>query len=559
MQNVAQYIVRTLRAMGVREMFGYPGQSNLFLLQVGKSEGIRYVQTGDERGAAFAAAGYAESSDAPVVVCVSKGPAVTNLLTSLTSAYQDGVPLLAITGNVAQACRGRNSFQEYDPAPVFMASGAVKDARYVDRPEQVPGALSDLVRIGWSEPCGPVLLDMPYTMMSSELDVQVDSIEIPDRITTLAGAHGSHDVQRAAQHLQEARRPVVIVGRGARRDYECVRAFIAAFDLPAVHTMGGVGVIASSDPRYGGFLRHTGGRDAAYLVQNADVILALGTGLNDRATGAPSSFAPNAVKIHVDLDPRVPGRTVRADIAVNESVLAFLTELTACLPSGVQHREFFDELAAWRQSDLMPVVRQGALKAREIVEAASEALHDAIVIKDAGSHKYWLTKHAPCSHPRHSIASCHFGAMGFGVPAAVGASIAAPHKPVVAVCGDGCILMSLTELRTAVEEGCDNLKIIVFNNGGLGSTRDYERNTGGFDHSISDFGRHVDCAAIAMSFGMQSYSVRRREDLAMLSGQLGQRGLALFDCHLDPVEQFPGVSYTQPLDRMLEARLKPTS
>ena len=557
MQSVAEYIARTLRATGVRVMFGYPGQSNLRLLQACRSSGIRYVQTADERGAAFAAAGYADSSGALAVVCASKGPAATNLLTSLMSAHRDGVPMLAITGNVAQVFRGRNSFQEFDPAPAFMAAGAVKDARYVNRPEHVPEALSTLMRAGWTEPRGPVLLDMPYTMLSSGLDAAAEAMETPGRITTLADAQSRYGVQRTARYLRKARRPVVIVGRGARHDYRQVREFVAAFDLPAVHTMGGTGVIASSDPRYGGFLRHLGSSDAAFLVQNADLVLALGTGLDERATADPSSFAPGAVKIQVDIDPDVSGHSVPVDVAVNESVLAFLAELTLCLPHRTRHREFFDDLDAWRQSEPMPVMDRKALGAREVVDAMSATLRDAIVVKDSGSHKYWLTKHAPCALPRRSIASCHFGSMGFGLPAAVGASIAAPHEPVVTVCGDGCLLMSLAELRTAVQERCDNLKIVVFNNGGLGSTRDFEHRMGVSDDVISDFGGHVDCAGIARSMGMQSHTVRGREDLAMLSERLGRNGLILFDCHLDPAEPMsPGVPYTQPLEGLLGERLK---
>ena len=554
MQNVAEYVARTLGATGVGVMFGYPGQSNLRLLKACRAGGMRYVQTADERSAAFAAAGYAESSGAPAFVCTSKGPAATNLLTSLRSAYLDGVPLLAVTGNVAQVYRGRNSFQEFDPAPLFVAAGAVKEARYVDRPECVPEALSALIRSGWSEPCGPVLLDLPYTMLGSALDAEAGAVEVPGRPSVPASEKSRREIRRAARLIERARRPVLVAGRGARRDYRRVRAFVEAFDLPAVHTMGGTGVIASSDPRYGGFLRHTGSVDAAYLVQHADLVLALGTGLDERATADPSRFAPHAVKIQVDLDPEVLGRSVPVDVAVNESVLAFLNELDLCLPHPVRHREFFGELAAWRRANRKSETLHGALRAHEIVDTVSETLPDAIVVKDSGSHKYWFTKRAPCALPRRSIASCHFGSMGFGLPAAVGASIAAPRDPVVAVCGDGCLLMSLAELRTAVHERCDNLKIVVFNNGGLGSTRDYERHLDASAPFISDFDERADCAAIARSMGVESHSVRRREDLPLLSAQLGRSGLALFDCHLDPAERMsPGVSYTRPLDGMLGA------
>ena len=554
MQSVADYIVRTLRRTHFECVFGYPGQSNLALLHAATREGMRYVQTADERSAAFAAAGYTASSGAPALVCASKGPATTNLLTSLMSARLDGVPMLVITGNVAHTSLGLNSFQEFDPAAAFMAAGAVKGARHVGTPEQIPEALPDLVRTAWTEPFGPTLLDVPYTLSSCKLDAPAESVEIPQRVTMLAHTRSRRDVQRAAQHLLNARRPVLIVGRGARDDYRHVRAFVETMDMPAVHTMGGTGVIDSSDPRYGGFLRHTGSSDAVWLVQTADVVLALGTSLDDRATAERSSFAPNAVKIHVDLDPDALGRTIPADIAVNESVSAFLTELAACMSGRVEHRELFEELAAWRRSKPRSVgERSDPLGAREIIDAASDALHGAIVIKDSGSHKYWVTEHAPCSHPQRSIASCHFGSMGFALPAAVGASIVNPATPVVAVCGDGGLLMSIPEMRTAVQEQCDNLKVIVFNNGGLGSTRDYEHRIGVRGRTISDFGGHVDCATIAAAMGVRSHTISRRADLPVLSARLVESGLALFDCRIDTAEPRspPGVPYTRPLDAML--------
>ena len=208
---------------------------------------------------------------------------------------------------------------------------------------------------------------------------------------------------------------------------------------------------------------------------------------------------------------------------------------------------WLDELDTVKRSSDALLPADGVLKAHEIVAAAAEAMASGVVVKDSGSHKYWVTKLGPCASPDRSLASCHFGAMAFALPAAIGAAIARPDEPIIVTCGDGGLLMALNELHTAVTQRCDNLKIIVFNNSGLGSTRDYEWSTG-VTRALSDFVEPIGFAAIAQALGIASQTIRTRSEVTTMSARLRHPGLMLFDCMIDPLETMrPCVGYSQPL------------
>lgn len=547
MKSAADYVMRTLYANGVRVVFGYPGQGNLRLLHAARDHGMRYVRTADERAAGFAAIGYVSATDRPAVVCVSKGPGITNALTSAMAAMSDGVPVLFISDNVSEELRREHCFQEFDPVCAFQAANAVKAATYCDSACQVPAALDGLFREAWTEPFGPVLLDLSQ----SALEGVVPSAGSLERPPTAINSVAPASVTQAATLLRRSSRPVLIVGTGARRQYQFVRHFTEAYDIPVVHTMGGTGVISTEHPNYAGLLRHNGTRSASYTVSHADLVIALGTGLDERATGNPGTFAARATKVHVDLSgDTLKRRRALTDLQVSGSVGAVLSALQATLASTpLTFSGWRDSVAAYRRSDRPHIRYHGVLSAADIIETLAPALRTSVVVKDSGSHKYWVTKLSPCTEPSRSIASCHFGAMGFALAAAIGASIARPEDQVIAVCGDGGALMSFLDLLTAVREACANLKIIVFNNAGLGSTRDYERRFGRRD--VTGFDEHIDFAKIAASMGVMGERIADRSQLSRLATQVGSGGLRLFDCLIDADEPMsPAVSYRDSIDML---------
>ncbi|MBY0493931.1 MAG: thiamine pyrophosphate-binding protein [Cyanobacteria bacterium] len=548
--TVAARLMRALRDRGVSAVFGYPGQSNIVLLHAARAAGMHYVQSADERSAAFAACGFLLSTLQPVVVCVSKGPGATNLLTSLLSANKDGVPLFVICGNVGESYRHRNSFQEFDPVSAFAAAGAIKAASYCASPNEVMNRLHELFDAAWTAPFGPVLLDLPDNILGAPLELDLVSTTRAPIAREVCEFDGSVQVSAAVDLLTEAKRPLIVVGRGGRHDADQIREFCSTRAIPAVHTVGGTGVVSTEDMWYGGLLRHNGHESAASLVQDADLIAALGTGLDERATGRRADFAPGATHIHVDLDAEVLNRQTHADVRLRMSIADFLTTVSARVPRSAGRRGW--QVDRWASPRATQQLREeGPLSAREIVAAASATLRDAIVVKDSGSHKYWMTKYAPCLSPQQSISSCHFGAMGFGLPAAIGAALGSPGRDVVVACGDGCLLMSIADLETVVREGCSNLKIVVFNNGGLGSTRDLERRMRLDEHYVSDCRGYLPLARYAAAFGIESHVISDRNQLQEFSTLLATPGLRLFDCRLDTTEVLsPAVPYSEALSAL---------
>lgn len=560
MQTVAQYVMRALKESGVEVLFGYPGRSNLLLLEAACATGIRYVRMADERSAGFAAIGYIDATGGkPSAACACSGPGTTNLLTPLLSAKVDGLPLLAITGNVADADMRRRGFQEFHPCEAFVAGAAVKAARFATAAAQIPDILQELFCAGWTQPQGPVLLDIPSHLLAAPLPPTpyrlIPPVVNPHSMDEKAQAR----IREVAQLIKESNRPLFLVGRGARADFRLVRFCAARLDVPVVHTMGGCGVVASDDPLYGGLLRHNGDRSAAYLVQHADVVVALGTGMDRHATGDPKYFAPRASIVHVDIDTGVPARAGLATLPVHALVGTFLRALLRLLPDELRHERLRQELAAWQAEPPVGVVEEQSIAAREVVAAVADVMGECVVVKDSGAHKYWVTKYAPCLVPRRSVASCHLGSMGFGLPAAIGASIGCPDETVMCVGGDGGFMMTLADIPTAVHQRCSNLKILIFNNGGLGSTRDYERRVCRTSTSISDFGGHLPVVSYARGLGVESHLVSDRAELAALGARMRAPGLVLFDCVIDRTESMTAViPYGEPIGQLSSEGSPPT-
>ncbi|PYQ92704.1 MAG: hypothetical protein DMG02_00380 [Acidobacteria bacterium] len=552
MQNAAEFIMCSLRASGVDVVFGYPGQSNLRLLRAAARAGVRYVQMADERGAGFAASGYIEATGRPAVVCVSKGPGTTNLLTPLAAATVDGVPLVAIAVGVSAERRNQNAFQDFNACEAFAVGRAVKAARNCYAPAHLPALVTELLIVSWTPPRGAVLLDIAESVLEDAIEAAPVAVSMRESHPATLSPAATLSASQAVAALRSALRPVLVVGSGARDDYLRIRAFSARRSIPTVHTIGGTGIIATGERHYGGLLRHNGSREAAYLTAKADAIVALGTGLDERATGEPSQFAVNALKVHVDVNPEVLQRCDHVtNVRVPGSVAAFVDLVDGALASDINYEEWLHEFEAKRGDWSVQHTCHGQIRAGELVRAIADVLCDSIVVKDSGAHKYWVTNLAPCNAPQNSIASCHFGAMGFAIPAAIGASVGRPHDRVVVTCGDGGALMALSDLVTAMREGCHNIKVIVFNNAGLASTRDYEWTLG--DVTISSFSQPLALASFAAGLGVGSMTVSNRDELRVLCDVLKADGLMLVDCLLDPSESLnPVVSWRRALAALVE-------
>jgi len=517
----ADLTCRSLLDEGVRVLFGHPGGAILpfydALYRV--SDDLRHVLCRHEQGAAHAADGYARATGSTGVCVATSGPGATNLVTGLATAYMDSVPLVAITGQVARASLGTSAFQETDiigvTIPVTKHGFLVRDAR------DIPSTLHEAFRLARSGRPGPVLIDVPK-------DVQAQPVE-GDGPGRAAVAHpsGSGDaetgaealaaVRRAAAWIDEARRPLLLVGRGVLLAGAggALAALARRGDLPVVTSLLGLDAFPATDIRALGMPGMHGTERANRAIQAADLVVGLGVRFDDRIIGDPARFAPRARIVHFDIDPTAIERTMRVDLPVVDDLRATLPALAAAV--GPRDRSaWWDEIRRWDRAASRPdafAFRSGPLGGREAVRALARRIcaSGAIVASDVGQHQMWLAQELGDMAPGTHLTSGGLGTMGYALPAALGAAVARPDRPVWAVAGDGGFQMNLQELATVVQEQLP-LRIAVVDNGYLGMVRQWQERFYGGRYSASAISG-PDFAAVGRAFGIQTWRVGRSEEV----------------------------------------------
>lgn len=512
--NGAQWLVAALAAEGVDHVFGYPGGAIMPFYDALYDAPFIHILSRHEQGSAFAANGYARASGR-VGVCVStSGPGATNLITGMADAMLDSVPMVVITGQVASALLGTDAFQEVDvlgmTLPIVKHSFLVRDIN--DLPEVVREAFT-IARTGRP---GPVVIDLPK-------DVQLaDATALPAHQPAILPATpqpNAASLQAALDALAHAQRPVVYGGGGivlgdAVAEF---RRFVDATQLPTVLTLKALGALPDQHPLLLGMLGMHGSRAANLAMQACDVMLVVGARFDDRATGKLDEFAPGAKVIHLDLDPAEFNKLRRADVAVHGDLRSSLdalavatSECDAWRASCVQHKHHAAHL-----SD----ASDDAVCAPSLLQRLSELVPNAVVSCDVGQHQMWVAQHWRFNDPRKHLTSGALGAMGFGLPAALGAQLACPDVPVVCVSGDGSFLMNVQELATLARYQLP-VKIVLLDNQRLGLVRQWQELFFEQRFSQTDLSDNPDFVALAQSFGITAWHVERRDGVEPALHQL---------------------------------------
>lgn len=524
----AALILTLLERQGITTVAGIPGGANLPLYDALDGSAIRHVLARHEQGAGFIAQGMARVTGKPAVCFGTSGPGATNLLTAIADAKLDSIPLVAITGQVPRAMIGSDAFQEIDTygltIPITKHNYLVRSA--AELLEVVP----DAFRVAASGRPGPVVVDVPK-------DVQNEVIELrglprpgcPDPLPALDRAA----VRRAAELLDGARRPILLIGAGviAAGASEQVRALAERTSTPVASTLLGLGAMPAGHPLALGMVGMHGAPYVNLLLEECDLLLAIGMRFDDRATGKAAAFCPNARIVHVDIDASELGKIKTPLLAVRADAARALDEL---LPQVAPKRR-----VAWRaRVDALRAAAPLAMPDADdpttpygIVRAAAElAGDDAIVTTDVGQHQMWVAQAYPFTRPRQCLTSGGLGTMGFGLPAAIGAALAEPGRPVLCFTGDGSLLMNLQELATAAEERVD-VKIVLLNNGHLGLVRQQQQLFYGGRYQASRFHAEPDFAALARAFGMPATRLddSAGDPRAALAAALATRGPCLID------------------------------
>jgi acetolactate synthase I/II/III large subunit len=499
-------IMECLKAEGVDVVFGLPGGANLPTYDAFVNGGIRHILVRHEAGGGHAAQGYAKATGKVGVAFATSGPGATNLITPITDAMMDSVPVVFITGQVRTELLGTDGFQEADTLGITIP--IVKHSFMIQDPREIPRAIHEAFHIARTGRPGPVLVDIPQDLSRAEIEYEpVTDVRLPGYQPTTEG--NQKQIRQAAKALAAARRPVIYAGGGvvnANASPELVE--LAACDrFPVTCTLMGLGAFPAPHPQWLGMLGMHGTRAANYAMDEADLICAVGARFDDRITGKLSEFAPKAKFIHIDVDPAEISKNVPAHIPIvgdAKHVLAKLAiEYRALSADGARLGDWWQRIEGWKAK--YPLTYEDStdkeIKPQYMIQALHEASKgEAIVSSDVGQHQMWTAQYYDFPAPRRWINSGGLGTMGFGLPAAMGAAVGCPDRLVCCVAGDGSVQMNAQELATCAQEQIP-IKVFIMNNGYLGMVRQWQELFWDGKYSHVETGEFPDFVKLAEAYG----------------------------------------------------------
>ena len=534
--NGSQIFVEVLCEQGVDTIFGYPGGAvlNLYDELYKNSDRIRHVLTAHEQGASHAADGYARATGRTGVVLATSGPGATNLVTGIATAYMDSVPMVAFTGNVATTLLGQDSFQEAYIEGITMP--ITKHNYTVRRVEDLADTMRAAFRIAQSGRKGPVLVDIPKDVTAAVCEFTPKEPELIRTVTS----YNEEDVQKAAAMINEAKRPIVYFGGGVRSAAGCqpLRDLLTKADIPATYTLMAAGVLSYGEEHNLGLLGMHGCYTANKAIDEADLVIAVGTRFSDRVALNPDAFAKRAKIIQIDIDPSELGKNVDIDLSLTGDASYVLQ---AILPhvKEAKHADWMDQIHAWQAMDYKPVDSDTELKPHQIInEICEQAGPEAVYVTDVGQHQMWAAQYLHHTKSRGFLTSGGLGTMGFGYGAAIGAQMALGRDArVVMLTGDGSFHMNLNEGCTAVSYDLPIITVI-FNNQVLGMVRQWQTTFYEKRYSDTDPHRKTDFVKLAEAFGAKGYrATTPAEFKAAFTDAMKQQGPSWIDCRIDKDEK----------------------
>ena len=532
----SQIFVEVLVEQGVDTLFGYPGGAvlNLYDELYKNSDRIRHVLTAHEQGASHAADGYARATGRTGVVLATSGPGATNLVTGIATAYMDSVPMVAFTGNVATTLLGKDSFQEAYIEGITMP--ITKHNYTVRRVEDLADTMRAAFRIAQSDRKGPVLVDIPKDVTAAVCEFTPKEPELIRTVTS----YNEEDVQKAAAMINAAKRPIVYFGGGVRSAADCqpLRDLLTKADIPATYTLMAAGVLSYGEEHNLGLLGMHGCYTANKAIDEADLVIAVGTRFSDRVALNPDAFAKRAKIIQIDIDPSELGKNVDIDLSLTGDASYVLQ---AILPhvKEAKHADWMDQIHAWQAMDYKPVDSDTELKPHQIInEICEQAGPEAVYVTDVGQHQMWAAQYLHHTKSRGFLTSGGLGTMGFGYGAAIGAQMALGRDArVVMLTGDGSFHMNLNEGCTAVSYDLPIITVI-FNNQVLGMVRQWQTTFYEKRYSDTDPHRKTDFVKLAEAFGAKGYrATTPAEFKAAFTDAMKQQGPSWIDCRIGKDEK----------------------
>ncbi len=555
----ARILLECLKKEGVDEVFGYPGGAILDLYDaLYEFDGIKHYLVRHEQAAIHAAEGYARSSGRPGVAFLTSGPGACNAITGIANAYYDAYPIIVFTGQVSLSSIGNDAFQEADI--VGITRSCCKHNYLVKDVKQLAHVIKEAFYIATTGKPGPVVIDLPKNILTAKT-----VFEWPEKVK-LPGYNPTYDghpkqISRALQLLCKAKKPVIIAGGGIV--HSCAQDELAnlanTLHVPVTNTLMGIGVFSKDNPLSLGMMGMHGEYAANLAVSECDVLCAIGTRFSDRITGNVKKFAPDAEVIHIDIDPCSISKNVRVDIPIVGDAKSVISAMMSEYNdkkydiNAEEKSKWINKISEWKKVSPPLSAKSGKLNPVSVIHMISDVTKDmdAIISTEVGQHQMWTAQLYDFKRPRQLLTSGGLGTMGFGFPAAIGASVANKDKVVIDIAGDGSIQMNIQELATCVDY---NIPVIVaiINNGWLGMVRQWQERIYHEHYSQTKISS-PDYVKLAEAYGALGFKVEKEEDvIPTLKKAIEARRPTLIDFRVEPYEMvYPWVLAGAPLNSVL--------
>ena len=562
----AEIVFKCLEDQDVEFIFGYPGGAVLPIYDELKNHSsIKHILVRHEQGAGHAAEGYARSSGKPGVVLVTSGPGATNVVTALTDAYMDSVPLVCISGQVPTHLIGTDAFQECDTTgitrPCTKHNWLVKDIKDLSK------VLHEAFRVATTGRPGPVLVDIPKDIQFAKSNYSKIKKEKKNN-KKLHNKFTQNEIDELIDLISKSKKPIIYTGGGVinsgPRASESLREFVRLIGFPITSTLQGLGAFPGDDNQFIGMLGMHGTYEANNAMHDCDLLINIGARFDDRITGKIDEFSPKSKKVHIDIDPSSINKIIKVDLAivgdVNEVLKATIKKINkkqdGLKTSNKQNvSKWWEQIQKWRTKDSLGFVNSDkTIKPQHAVKRLYELTknQDTFITTEVGQHQMWAAQHYKFNKPNRWMTSGGLGTMGYGLPAAVGVQIAHPDKLVIDIAGEASVLMTMQEISTAVQYNLP-IKIFVLNNQYMGMVRQWQELLHEKNYSESYSEALPDFVKLAEAYGCKGIKANNPNELdEKIEQMINHDGPVIFDCQVDPNENcFPMIPSGKPHNQMI--------
>ncbi|MBR4302657.1 MAG: biosynthetic-type acetolactate synthase large subunit [Bacteroidaceae bacterium] len=531
----SEALMQALLHESVDTIFAYPGGTIMPVYDAlyDHRSDLKQILVRHEQGATHAAQGYARVSGKTGVCIVTSGPGATNTITGISDAMLDSTPIVVIAGQVAVSALGTDAFQEIDL--VGVTQPITKWSYQIRRAEDIAWAVARAFYIARSGRPGPVVLDFTKNAQTSMVDFKPENIEfirsyVPDPDINM------NEIEEAAHLINTATKPFALVGQGVElgKAHNELTTFLEKADIPAARTLLGLSALPTSHPLNMGMLGMHGNLAPNIQTNKCDLLIAIGMRFDDRVTGVLDKYAKQAKIIHLDIDKSEFNKNVKCDVTVLGDCKQTLAMITSRINKN-SHTEWIKSFEPYKQEEYDKVIEpalfptEGPLKMGEVVNAVSErAAHNAVLVTDVGQNQMFSSRYFKYNNPRSIITSGGLGTMGFGLPAAMGATFGAPERPIILFTGDGGLQMNIQELGTIMQSDIP-VKIVLLNNNYLGNVRQWQELFFNRRYSCTVMA-NPDYMKIAEAYGINSRRVTEREELGeAINEMLNSKGAYILE------------------------------